>query len=292
MVYFCGARWKMNIWYEMMGEVQLSRVLTHKMNQSVSCVSFSPLGETFASGGEDGIVEIWDSDTLKEVGHIIHFDQAKYVPAFQKGVTAVVYIDELHFVSGGRDGRVCLWSITGNRTIELKYAIESKNTPVNSLAFKPEEETLAVAYEKWGDGNLDLFDIKTVKLLQSLDVGLAPKSVVFGPDGKIISGGTGGFVVIASNERSAYAKEQVASLREGIAQSNAAYEEAVKNNDMPPPPPKKGRRPDEKSIGVLVGLPKKAQEDVLKFFGGKHTRRKQKQRTCRKSKQKRTTKRR
>jgi WD40 repeat protein len=282
-----GQDGKMNVWYEMMGEVQLSRVLRHPKDggiyQSVSCVSFSHSGETFASGGEDGIVKIWDSDTLKEVEHIIHHDETKYVPAFQIGVTAVVYIDEEHFVSGGRDGRVCLWYITGERL----YVIESKNTPVNSIAFRQKEGIISVAYEKWGDGNLDLFDANTGKRLQSLDVGLAPKSVAIGRDGKIVSGGTGGFVVILSNERTEYAAEQVVALREGIAQSNTAFEEAVKDG-LPPPPPKKGSHPDEKSISILTRLPEKAQEDVLKYFGGKHTKRKQK----RTNKQNRTSKRR
>lgn len=277
-----GQDGKMNVWYEMMGEVQLSRVLTHpevgKMNQSVSCVSFSPSGETFASGGEDGIVKMWDSDTLKEVGHIIHHDETKYVPAFQKGVTAVVYIDELHFVSGGRDGRVCLWSITG----EMLYVIESKNTPVNSLAFKPEEGIIAVAYEKWGDGNLVLFEKKTGKLLQSLDVGLAPKSVVFRRDGRLVSGGTSGFMVIASNVRSEYAAEQVLALREGITQSNTAYEEAVKYG-LPP-------KEDSNPYSILTRLPKTAQDKVLTYFGGKHTKRKQKRKQT--NKQNRTSKRR
>jgi uncharacterized protein with WD repeat len=253
----------------MMGSVQLSRVLTHhedgKMNQSVTCVSFSPSGETFASGGNDGIVVIWDSEKLKKVGRIIHYDETEYVPAFKIGVTAIVYIDEEHFVSGGRDGRVCLWNITGN----IMRAIESKNTTVNSLAFTPTNYgILAVAYEKWGQGNLVLFD-KTGKQLQSLDVGLAPKSVVFGRDGKIISGGTDGFTVIGSNARSEYATEQVLALREGIAQSNLA---------MPP---------YEKSANILVRLPKEAQENVFKFFGGKQTKRKQTQ-----TRKKRTSKRR
>jgi WD40 repeat protein len=264
-----GRDGKMNIWYEMMGSVQLSRVLTHpedgKMNQGVTCISFSPSGETFASGGDDGLVIIWDSEKLKKVTQIIHYDETKYVPAFQIGVTAVVYIDEKQFVSGGIDGRVCLWSIDGN----FISVIEAKNTTVNSLAFTPTNDgILAVAYEKWGQGNLVLFD-KTGKQLQSLDVGLAPKSVVFGRDGKIISGGTGGFLVILSNARSEYATEQVAALREGIAQSNPA---------MPP---------NENFANILVRLPERAQEDVLKFVGGKQTKRKQTQ-----TRKKRTSKRR
>lgn len=282
-----GRDGKMNIWYEMMGSVQLHRVLTHnedgKMNQSVTCVSFSPSGETFASGGNDGIVIIWDSEKLEEVGRIIHHDETKYVPVFKIGVTAIVYIDEEHIVSGGRDGRVCLWSITGN----IMRVIEAKNTTVNSLAFTPTNDgILAVAYEKWGQGNLVLFD-KTGRQLQSLDVGLAPKSVVFGRDGKIISGGTDGFLVIGSNTRSEYATEQVAALREGIAQSNAVFKEAVKHG-LPPPPPKKGSYPDAKSsISILTRLPERAQEDVLKFVGGKQTKRKQTQ-----TRKKRTSKRR
>jgi len=265
-----GRDGKMNIWYEMMGSVQLSRVLTHpedgKMNQGVTCISFSPSGETFASGGDDGLVIIWDSEKLKKVTQIIHYDETKYVPAFQIGVTAVVYIDEKQFVSGGIDGRVCLWSIDGN----FISVIEAKNTTVNSLAFTPTNDgILAVAYEKWGQGNLVLFDRTGKQQLQSLDVGLAPKSVVFGRDGRIISGGTGGFLVILSNARSEYATEQVAALREGIAQSNPA---------MPP---------NENFANILVRLPERAQEDVLKFVGGKQTKRKQTQ-----TRKKRTSKRR
>jgi WD40 repeat protein len=265
-----GRDGKMNIWYEMMGSVQLHRVLTHhedgKMNQSVTCVSFSPSGETFASGGNDGIVIIWDSEKLKKVTQIIHYDETKYVPAFQIGVTAIVYIDEKQFVSGGVDGRVCLWSIDGN----FISVIEAKNTTVNSLAFTPTNYgILAVAYEKWGQGNLVLFDRTGKQQLQSLDVGLAPKSVVFGRYGRIISGGTGGFLVILSNARSEYATEQVAALREGIAQSNPA---------MPP---------NENFANILVRLPERAQEDVLKFVGGKQTKRKQTQ-----TRKKRTSKRR
>lgn len=291
-----GQDGKMNVWYEMMGRVHLSRVLTHPevgyRNKSVSCISFSPLGETFASGGEDGIIKIWDSDTLEEVGHIIHHDETKYVPAFQIGVSAVVYIDELHFVSGGRDGRVCLWSITGN----IIHVIESKNTPVNSIAFKSEEGIIAVAYEKWGDGNLVLFNKNTGKRLQSLDVGLAPKSVVFRGDGRLVSGGTGGFVVIASNERTEYAAAQVSALTEGAEKSDKKYYEYVMNTRGPSLESSAASRTvadDEKFKTTLKEFSKlnpDAKNNITSYFGGKHTKRNRKKR--RKNNQKRSNKRR
>jgi WD40 repeat protein/serine/threonine protein kinase len=106
---------------------------TARHKAPVQGVAISADGEIWASGGDDGHVEI------------IHGDQVEDLVHGAKGVYSLaITADGSHVASGGRDGVVKVWSTAGG---EMPLTLSGHAAAVRSLAFTTDGTHLASASE-------------------------------------------------------------------------------------------------------------------------------------------------
>ncbi|MBA4188964.1 MAG: hypothetical protein C0467_13285 [Planctomycetaceae bacterium] len=178
------------------------------------CVAFSPDGKRLFSGGEDGMVRVWETATGKSVKVLHTRDTAVLHMGFTHGGTqlAVQFADNsvlflnpetLQEVSkfSGQFGTKCAISNNNRyvahfggsgllRVTDLDTKLEQLELPVGSpYQFHPNNKTLAVANPK---GVVTLYMLAGGKPVMTFDNGDKITSLAFSPDGKRVACGVGG----------------------------------------------------------------------------------------------------
>src|SRR5262249_31987874 len=121
-------------------------------------VAFAPDSQTFATGGTDRIVRVWDCST----GVVLH--------TFRGHAGSVQSVVFAHggegLLSGGRDGSLNLWTLELGAELAT---VPTRFTPVNCLAVSPDGRWLAVASGPWmpdpsreGRGEVTILDLGTL----------------------------------------------------------------------------------------------------------------------------------
>ena len=136
----------------------------------VNSVAFAPDGKTIVSGGRDGIVRIWGTESGTELqrfkGHTNPVTFVSFLP------------DRKRIVSAGMDRTVRIW--------DAELGTEQKKLEVNvtswseSIALSPDGKKIAAPHS----GNYCIFDADSGKELQRFAGG--GKLGTFSPDGKKI----------------------------------------------------------------------------------------------------------
>ena len=157
-------------------------------NASVYAAKFSPDGNTFATGGADKLIRLWDTNTAKQILTFIgHEDYVKRFDFSPDGST---------LVSGSPDGKIIIWDIIGART---RIEIPEHTGGIKALAYTADNRIRACGTGL--DGKLRLWDAGTSSELSLLSdhTGLT-QAVTFSNDGKtIISGGSEDGTIFLSN---------------------------------------------------------------------------------------------
>ena len=143
----------------------------------VDSVSFSPDGNTLASGSGDDTVRLWNVETGNLINTLTgHTHWARSVSFSPDGNT---------LASGSGDDTVRLWDIsTGN----LLNTLTGHTDSVGSVSFSPDGSILASG--SW-DETVRLWDVETGNLINTLTghTGYV-ESVSFSPDGSILASGS------------------------------------------------------------------------------------------------------
>ena len=143
----------------------------------VYAAKFSPDGSTFATGGADKLIRLWDTSTAK---HNTTFTGHKdSVPDFDFSP------DDSTLASGSPDGTILLWDRIGKR---VNIEISGHTGGIKALAYTADKRIRACGTGL--DGKLRLWDAGTSSELSILHehTGLT-KAVTFSKDSKIIASG-------------------------------------------------------------------------------------------------------
>ncbi|MFD8518764.1 TIR domain-containing protein [Streptomyces capillispiralis] len=147
----------------------------------VRSVAFSPDGETIASGGDDGMVRLWDAATQRQIG-------APFI-GHNRGVTSVAFgPGGRTLVSSSFDGTVRLWNVAGHT--QIGDVFQANAGVIDSVAYSPDGKTLVTGGS--GDsGAVRLWDTATHR---QIGAPLGDKTynteVAFSPDGRTVATGT------------------------------------------------------------------------------------------------------
>lgn len=146
-------------------------------------VAFSPDSKTLATGGRDNVVKLWDikTSTLKQslTGHREH-------------VIAVAFSPDGRMLLSASVDKLRVWD---TQTGTLKQTLTGNRVPAHALAFSPDGKILAgaggmrVGNEDTGVGAINLWDVQTGTLMQTLKTSAGINSIAFSVDGKILACG-------------------------------------------------------------------------------------------------------
>jgi len=185
--------WKVNGWQP---QPTLTLPASNPVSyQSVLSLCFSPNGQYLVAGwgGNTGGLSGSQYPAGVEVWHLPDFTAyalsgTDYTLNQHAYVSAAVSPDSKQIVAGSQDGIVKFWdAATGN----VKNTLPAFPTAVNSVAFSPDGQTLAVGNSSYnGNPNdLSLWSVSTGGMLSSWvgDSAVGTISLAFSPDGQILA---------------------------------------------------------------------------------------------------------
>ncbi|MDA3890394.1 MAG: caspase family protein [Salinivirgaceae bacterium] len=192
-------------------------VLTAKKHK-VWCIAYSTDGKYLASGGDDGTIIVYKTDTYGEIGR---FSGLKDVP-----ISVCFSHDGKKLAAGGKDNKVTIWDLASHnqllilkghkgaivkieyspddkliatasydktiklwnaQTGQLKSTLKGHTKEVNSLSFSPNGDKIASGS---GDKTIKIWDVASASL--SLNIPAHTnwvRTVVYSPDGSLIASG-------------------------------------------------------------------------------------------------------
>ncbi len=142
---------------------------------SVNAVSYSPDGDSLASGGADRTVLIWEmaSERFEHTftGHKDDVYTISYSP------------DGKHIASGSRDNTVKVWDITSEKLLSTLFG---DFFPVTAVAYNPDGRTLAAGSSE--DAMLRIWGIASESVLHAFSGHTdSVEAVSYSPDGRTLA---------------------------------------------------------------------------------------------------------
>ncbi|MEQ8995125.1 MAG: AAA family ATPase [Coleofasciculus sp. B1-GNL1-01] len=131
-------------------------------------VDFSPEANRLATGGEDGLIRLWNLSGQQLTEFRSHQEVVRSVSFSPNGK---------RLATVGKDGSVFLWNLSGQKLAEFKGHSEA----FLSVSFSPDGQHLATVGE---EGSVFLWNLSGQKLAEFKGHSGAVLSVSFSPDGK------------------------------------------------------------------------------------------------------------
>ena len=162
------------LWDVQRGEL---RHVLSKHHSPLTCMAFSPDGNTLASSSRDSEIILWDINTARRrLSITTQHTGPVYSIAFSP--------DGEILASAGLDQTLRLWDPhTGEHKGTLEYPDE-----VSTVAFSPDGKILAIGWGEWINNQIQLLDPET---LQPLDTRIGHSAYItaltFSPDGAILA---------------------------------------------------------------------------------------------------------
>jgi WD40 repeat protein len=116
------------------GPPQAAR-LNFRTSQGMTAVALSPDGLTLATGGQDGMIRLWDAATARELVRL---------PGHPGGVSSLIFGAGGQLVSAGLDERVRVWDTRSGRAT---HAVIQPTADL-CIAISPDGRTLAIGGRK------------------------------------------------------------------------------------------------------------------------------------------------
>ncbi|MDE0468301.1 MAG: dockerin type I domain-containing protein [Candidatus Poribacteria bacterium] len=145
--------------------------------ESTTAISFSPDGQTIASGGSDNTIDLWEPSTGDRLGTLVGHTDVIHSIAFSA--------DGRLLVSGSEDGTVQLWDMSVGRHI---YTFRGHTGSVNGAAISPDGQIIASG---GSDNTIKLWDGNTHRHIHTL-IGHTDSvnGVAISPDGQTVVSGS------------------------------------------------------------------------------------------------------
>jgi len=180
-------------------------------------VVFSPDGKVLATGGENGLVTLWDTSSWERLGAPLSGPSRSTDPNASESVFAVAFSPDGRTLAAGSelatgppgpneqvpgDGHVYIWSLTTRELVGPSNMV-SGAADVLDVAFSPDGSELAAAFDAFGSGDQTLtggyarvWQLPSGKELYTVNVDGDyghSDAVTFSPDGGLLvtGGGTG-----------------------------------------------------------------------------------------------------
>ncbi len=122
---------------------------------SVACATWSPDGQTLATGGQDKTIRVWDVATGSERATLRGFANPPFQIRFSPDGKTMA-------VACRSEKVVTLWTLAGKTTLA------SHTLPITDLAFAPEGRRLATAAGSDSAGEVKLWDLDTGREIAAL----------------------------------------------------------------------------------------------------------------------------
>ncbi|GGM90670.1 hypothetical protein GCM10011609_29650 [Lentzea pudingi] len=157
---------------------ELGRV--HAGDEATHGMAFSPDGRTIATAGWDGVIRLFDvSDPRKPV------EKAR-VTGHEGEVETVAFAPDGTLVSGGQDGTLRIWNVTG--PARLVRTVKAHDETLHTLAINVTGTVAATA--AW-DGTAKLWDLATGENLSTIAATPTNFVVAFSTTGLLATGAEG-----------------------------------------------------------------------------------------------------
>jgi WD40 repeat protein len=148
---------------------------------TMSCVAFSPNGQTLVTGGQGEYVQLWEASSGRQLRMLQ--DQQPGLGAWTCSVAFSP--DGMTVAAAGQMGTVRLWDVASGH---LRVSLYGQSVSIRSLAFSPDGKTLATACH---DGMVRLWDPILGQEKGAFQLHAGPvRSVAFSLGGSMLAAGT------------------------------------------------------------------------------------------------------